>query len=170
MNQERLKILLQILIAVGILAGLFWLVSRPPDAPGLSLRGSVTYPNGTTIEAEIADTSEAQERGLSNRRTLAEGRGMLFVYPAVARPIFWMKNMKFPLDILWLRDGVIVDVIKEAPPYGELPPVKYLPEADADMVLEIPAGSFEKNELKLGDRLDIQLPEGYTLPTLTESL
>jgi hypothetical protein len=134
--------------------------------PELSLRGSVTYPNGTTIEVEIADTPETRERGLSFRRSLQEGRGMLFVLPEVSRPIFWMKNMKFPIDILWLRDGVIVDVIKEAPPYGDLPPIQYLPEADADTVLEIPAGSFDRNQLKLGDHLDIELPEGYTLPTI----
>ncbi len=164
MDQNRLKILLQIVASAAVLGGILWLVNRPPDVAELSLHGSVSYPNGTTIEVEIADTPESRERGLSFRRSLPEGRGILFVLPEISRPIFWMKNMKFPIDILWLREDVIVDVIKEAPPYGDLPPIRYLPEADADMVLEIPAGAFDRNKLKLGDHLDIQLPEGYTLP------
>ena len=165
MNLERLKHVVQILAAVAILATVFWLISRPPAPAEISTRGEVRLPNGTMLAIEIADTPETRERGLSFRRTLPEGRGFLFVFPEKGRPIFWMKDMKFPIDILWLNDGKIMDFITQAPPFGSLPPIQYLPEADANQVLEIPSGAFEAYGLKLGDQLDIRFPEGYTPPT-----
>src|SRR3989338_3782404 len=165
MNLERLKHVVQILAAIAILATVFWLISRPPAPAELSTRGEILLPDNTLLAIEIADTPETRNRGLSFRRSLKTGHGMLFVFPQKGRPLFWMKDMKFAIDILWLEDGEIVDFITEAPPFGSLPPIQYLPEADANQVLEIPSGAFEAYGLKLGDQLDIRFPEGYTPPT-----
>ena len=71
----------------------------------------------------------------------------------------------FRMNILWFKDEKIMYFTTQAPPFGSLPPIQYLPEADANQVLEIPSGAFEAYGLKLGDQLDIRFPEGYTPPT-----
>src|SRR5512138_3154745 len=69
----------------------------------------------TTVTLELARTPQEKGRGLSNRPGLAEGNGMAFVYEAPQSIGIWMKDMRFPLDILWVRDGRIVKIERDAP-------------------------------------------------------
>ena len=82
----------------------------------LGLR-TLTFPDGTKIRAELVTREEDLRRGLMYRDALAEGAGMLFAYgqPGVYR--YWMYNVKFPIDIIWL-DGNrrIVQIIHKVPP------------------------------------------------------
>lgn len=112
-----------------------------------------------TIDVEIAKTENEQRMGLGNRFSLAEGRGMLFIYDKPGNRVFWMKRMFFPIDIIWLLQGRIVHIEKDVPPpnpgtrdselrlYGR----GYV----ADMVLEVPAGYARKNFLNQGDTMEI---------------
>lgn len=104
-----------------------------------------------TLNVEIADTPEKQEKGLSGRDSLDENAGMLFVFQDNA-PGFWMKDMKFPLDFIWINaGGEIVEILPNIDPstypqvYEPLEPVKY--------VLEVNAGAAEANGLAVGDTL-----------------
>src|SRR5687767_4745086 len=64
----------------------------------------ILTPNGVTIQAEIADTTERRARGLMYRDSLAKDRGMLFTFAEPQLWTFWMKNTRIPLDIIWM-DG-----------------------------------------------------------------
>jgi uncharacterized membrane protein (UPF0127 family) len=111
------------------------------------------------VEVEIADTRERQRRGLSGRAELAEGEGMLFPYARADRYAFWMPDMHFDIDIVWIREGAIVDVTHRArhdPPPG--PPPLYRPRVPADLVLEVPAGTAARLGWSPGDAVRVQPP------------
>ena len=105
------------------------------------------------IDAELADTPERKERGLSGRTSLAEGHGMLFPYAEPGRYAFWMPDMHFDIDILWIRTGRIVH-IEARVPHGDAVTI-YRPPEPADLVLEVPAGSAERRGWRVGDRVEV---------------
>ena len=107
---------------------------------------------GQDIKVELALTEDARERGLSGRQNLNENEGMLFVFDHPGQYYFWMKDMNFPIDIIWIsEDRKVIYIKKDAQP--ELYPETYGPEPDAKYVLEIASGFSEKNNLKEGDRV-----------------
>jgi hypothetical protein len=125
-----------------------------PGAP----RAVVTI-RGERVEVEVADTRERQRRGLSGRAALAEGEGMLFPYERPDRYAFWMPEMHFDIDIVWIREGAIVDVTHRArhdPPPG--PPPLYRPRVPADLVLEVPAGTAARLGWAAGDAVRVEPP------------
>jgi hypothetical protein len=102
------------------------------------------------IKVDIADTPELQERGLSYRKNLKEDEGMLFVFNNSGRYSFWMKDMYFPIDMIWLDDNLkVVYIKKNAKP--ESYPETFGPNVSTKYVLEVVAGFSEKNNLKEGD-------------------
>jgi len=123
-----------------------------------------TYPTAEVtigihrLRVEVADTPERKSRGLSGRSRLAEGQGMVFPYARAERQGFWMYDMHFDIDIIWIRGDRIVDVTPRVPhdPPGELP--LYRPREPADLVLEVPAGTAEKLAWGIGDRVTVDPP------------
>src|SRR3989338_1016337 len=110
---------------------------------------------GQIIRVEVADIPESQAQGLSARQDhLAGGEGMLFVFDAPGRYGFWMKDMNFPIDIIWLgEDMKVVYIVADADPTSY--PAVFSPDTDAKYVLEVPAGFSRTNNLKVGDKVDI---------------
>ena len=109
---------------------------------------------GTTVKAEVAADEKSRERGLSGRTSLAEGRGMLFVYPDRLVRTFWMKGMRFPIDIVWITRGKVTGVERNAPvPVGSVP--VYSSGVPADHVLEVPAGWAGRHGADRGSRVTI---------------
>lgn len=105
---------------------------------------------GQNIKVDLALTPEAQALGLSARQGLAENEGMLFVFDKSGQYAFWMKDMNFPLDIIWIdEDMKVVYIQKNALP--ESYPESFLPEKNAKYVLEVYANFADKNNLKEGD-------------------
>lgn len=94
-----------------------------------------------TWRAEVADTEAKRAQGLSDRSMLEADKAMYFPMPRPAIWSFWMKDMRFPLDIIWIQDGLVVDVDADVPEpaTGEYPKTA-TPSAAADAVLEINAG------------------------------
>jgi len=79
---------------------------------------------------------------------------MLFIFEKESLHSFWMKNMRFPLDIIWIdKDKKIVDIYKFALPCKDICKT-ITPSLKAKFVLEVNAGFVEKNNLKIGERLD----------------
>lgn len=95
-----------------------------------------------------ATNDEARERGLSHRPSLERGTGMLFVFDTSGKYGFWMKDMQFPIDIIFIHDGVVDAVARDRSP-GDLSPV--FPATVADQVLEVNAG--EAHGIQPGDRV-----------------
>lgn len=105
------------------------------------------------FKVEIADTPELRSKGLSGRGYLKPDEGMLFIFPFPGNYGFWMKNMKFPLDIIWIKDNKIVGMIIGAEPEMEEPLTVYNPPEPIDKVLEINAGLTQKLGIKIGDNV-----------------
>lgn len=114
--------------------------------------------NDQRISVEIADQPEEQRLGLMNRETLAQDAGMLFTYPEPKIPSFWMKNMKIPLDIIFMSsDKTINHIEKNVPPckaredgrcemYGSPKPSQY--------ILEVNSGYADQKGFKVGDQVE----------------
>ena len=106
------------------------------------------------VNAEIVSTKADLERGLQGRAGLAKDHGMLFVFANDSRYRFWMKDMKFSLDILWLDSkGGIVAVGENLPPCAADPCAVYAPSQEARYVLEVEAGFSRAHGLKPGTRM-----------------
>jgi uncharacterized membrane protein (UPF0127 family) len=116
------------------------------------------------VRAEVVRSAEEKARGLGGRDGLAPGTGMLFVFDEPGFPAFWMQGMRFDLDLVWARDGRIVDVSADVPrpPPGPdpnaLPLPVYRPREPANLVLEVPAGTAAASGWRVGDRLEIEPP------------
>ncbi len=105
--------------------------------------------NNSYIKVEIADTLNAREKGLSGRKTLLDNTGMLFVFDNPARRGFWMKDMNFAIDIVWIDENyLIVDIDKNVSP-RTFPEVFYADRA-IKYVLEIPTGFVDKYQIATG--------------------
>lgn len=108
--------------------------------------------SGRHIRVDIADTPEKREQGLSGRVGLLPDEGMLFVFPQDNVHSFWMKDMYFPIDILWISsEGIIVDMRERVSP--ETYPTVFTPSIEARYVLELPEGWVETYAVELGDEV-----------------
>ena len=129
----------------------FLLVSNKNQNPGyennysnesLPLSATIVSPQGVHIQARVADTDKTRELGLSYFKTLPDKQGMWFVFPQLGIYSFWMKDMNFPIDIIWLDEQYkIIDRIINANPSDY--PKTYTPAMSAVYVLEIPANTAD---------------------------
>ena len=111
---------------------------------------------GRELQLEVANTPSQQEKGLMFRPPLADDRGMLFPFTP-ARPVaFWMKNTPSPLDIIFLLDGEVKAIARNAQTCKSDPCPIY-PENGvvADNVLEVRAGLTQELGLQEGDRITV---------------
>ena len=98
--------------------------------------------DGIVFNVAVADTENERRQGLSGAPYLADRTGMLFVFPDNDQHGIWMKDMKFPIDIIWISENYnIVHVKKDATP--ESYPTVFKNSKPARYVLELPAGSIE---------------------------
>ena len=115
------------------------------------------------ITVEVAATPRARQRGLMFRESLPSHRGMLFVFPRDDFWTFWMKNTRFPLDMIWIgSDRTIVYMIPHVPPCRADPCPTYTPLKKARYVLEVPAGSIGKWNLRVGQKVRFRWPPRET--------
>ena len=107
-----------------------------------------------TLNVEIAETADQQTLGLGKRSSLPADQGMLFIFDQPQILYFWMKDMEFSLDIIWLDENYKV-IGWSASVSPETFPETFSPSAPAKYVLEVNAGFVEKNSVKVGDLLKI---------------
>jgi uncharacterized protein len=116
-----------------------------------------------TFLTEVATTSAQQEQGLSGRASLPQNQGMLFIFSKPAPYPFWMKDMKFPLDMIFINNSKIITIFQNVPVPknpGDLSSLPvYTPKAPADQVLEINAGLSKKYDFKKGDTVTVDLKQ-----------
>lgn len=111
------------------------------------------------LTLEVAKDAASIKQGLSGREKIGSD-GLLFIFPDVAKRSFWMKEMKFALDLIWLKDKKIIEITSQV-----LPPLSgikaenlptYQPSQPVDMVLEVRAGQVKAWNLQVGQHLKIQ--------------
>lgn len=109
---------------------------------------------GKKVDVDIAATSAEREVGLGNRAPLTENQGMLFLFDTSDYHTFWMKDMRFAIDIIWLQDDTVVYIEKNARPQPSQEALKlFKPTQKANKVLEVRSGWANQNNLKIGDRI-----------------
>lgn len=116
---------------------------------------TVSFDAGT-IEAEVVQSPEARRRGLSDHSSLASDEGMLFVYEREQYPGIWMKEMAFPIDIIWLDAKQRIVYMKRNAKPDSYPETTYRPDDPAQYVLEVNAGVIDKYGLTEGDTVDFR--------------
>ncbi len=142
-KKQIIVIILSFLCVAGVIAAPSF--SESTKAPQYSL-------GGIELLLEIADTNALRAQGLSGHMPLAQNEGMLFVFPEDGLHGFWMKDMLFSIDILWLdRDYRIIDVRTQVGPDSY--PEVFVPSTPSRYVLELRSGFFELHGLKKGDKL-----------------
>ncbi|MBI5220827.1 MAG: DUF192 domain-containing protein [Candidatus Liptonbacteria bacterium] len=162
-------------LAVGLGLGSLWwgyVISGQTNPP--LARTTLTI-RDTTLSVEIANTTTTRMRGLSGRAGLAEDQGMLFIFGIPGPYGFWMRDMRFPIDIVWIRNGKIVgfseNLLAPIPtlqpgqteasgsPSGSSSLLKlqaYFPPGMVDQVLEVPAGAVRRYGWQAGDGVTIK--------------
>lgn len=143
-------------IFLAIAAFLFLFSHKPALAPESSggCKVEKIKINGNIINVEIADTVEKQEKGLSGRAALSEDQGMLFIFEYPDHYSFWMKDMNFSLDFIWMKGNEIIEITENVKPEDCEPPESLVPKNKVDKVLEASAGTAERLGIKAGDRLE----------------
>ena len=105
----------------------------------------------TTVYAEAANTPAEREAGLMNRTALNQDAGMLFVFPAEQIQSFWMKNMRIPLDIVFITpDMRVLEIYQSVPPCTGDPCALYTSSAPIKYALEVNAGFSARNGITSG--------------------
>ena len=106
-----------------------------------------------TVEIQIAYKDTEMEKGLMNRTSMGEHRGMLFYYDPPKQMSFWMRNTKIPLDIgFFTADGILREV------YSMYPMDERSVKSRRDdllIALEMNQGWYAKNDIRVGDTLDL---------------
>lgn len=112
--------------------------------------------NGYKFNVDIADDITKRSKGLSSREFLKEDEGMLFLFNSEGNYGFWMKDMLFPIDIIWIKNNKIVDITENVAPEPQKSIFNltvYYPQSSVDKVLEINAGLAKKYNFKIGDEI-----------------
>jgi hypothetical protein len=101
------------------------------------------------LQVAYASTPSEQQQGLSDTSSLTDNQGMLFIFPTATSPSFWMKDMQYSLDIIWIgSDKKVVDITANLTPSTF--PKSFSPKNPAQYVLEVNAGFVEKNVIQIG--------------------
>lgn len=106
--------------------------------------------DGVTVTADVASSAAQQSKGLSGRTSLAADTGMLFVFSQDASTAFWMKDMRFPIDIIWINDDTVVDLDADVPIVTSGSPPLYTPVTPVNYVLEVNAGFAAAHGIAIG--------------------
>lgn len=108
----------------------------------------------STMSVLIADTPASRQQGLSGKDSLPPNTGMLFIFDTPGTYGFWMKEMKFDLDLVWINDKMVVIGISKGVKASSYPAVFYPPQP-VKYVLEVPAGFADGQGLKVGQSLSM---------------
>ncbi len=141
LSRTKTSLIIFFVVAVSILVFL----------SGVNYKSKVIF-GGKTYTVDVADTYLTLKQGLSERRSLGADEGMFFIFNKPDTYGFWMKDMNFPLDIIWINENYkIVHIERDVKP-DSYPKVFY-PSVGASYVLEIRAGETEKLHVSVGDSI-----------------
>lgn len=141
-HRRRQKILFCLVVATVLLA-----IFLARD-----FRGETLQFGSKTLQVEAVNTDELRAKGLSGRESLQANQAMWFEFDESSVHCFWMKDMNFPIDIIWLNDQRKVVYIKE----NALPssyPESFCPNEISRYVLEVQAGLAKQENITIGSQL-----------------
>ena len=119
----------------------------------------LTLPSGKVLTVEVMVKDEDRAMGLMFRPSLPAHRGMLFVFGSLDFHGIWMKNCRFPIDIVWLDESrTVVHVAEAVPPCKADPCPVYQPLRRATYVVELNAGEARREKARVGSSFSFELP------------
>lgn len=117
-----------------------------------TVQSAYVIAGGRQIPVSIADTELSRQKGLSNTLSLREGTGKLFIFDTAGTYGFWMKDMRYPIDIVWIdADWTVVGVANGVAPES-YPSVVY-PPTSVQYVLELNKGEAVGDNLVIGSKV-----------------
>jgi len=129
------------------------------SAPAAPAVVPLTLPSGKVLQVEVMISDEDRAMGLMFRPSLAADHGMLFLFGQSDFHGIWMKNCKFPIDIVWLDEDRKVVAVKEgAPPCKAEPCPVYQPMRRASWVIEMNSGQARREKVVRGASVSFELP------------
>lgn len=153
------KIFLFLISAVLILGGVWWFTSK--EKIGYELNLYDLRLGNAKIKVELAQSQGERGQGLGDRNSLPQNQGMLFIFETSDVYPFWMRDMKFPLDIIWLNeDYKVVYIEKNIKP--ESYPKTFQPLSPAKYVLEVNAGWANANNIKMDSEAVFLWKDGFS--------
>jgi len=150
-NMSKIKIAIMVIILIGLFSGFYIFATNIKST--VTKTSEISSNEDILNSVEIARSLDEIERGLMYRSELCDKCGMLFVFPVSRQQSFWMKNTKISLDIIFVdENGIILNIAKNTTPFSTN---SILSDGPAKYVLEVNAGFSEKNNLKKGNKIDV---------------
>jgi len=119
----------------------------------LHSNGTVLNADGEQFKLEVETSPAGQAKGLGGRSSLPQDKGMLFVFPTVAIQCFWMKDMKFPIDMIWTNPTKqVVHIQANVSPSTY--PNTFCPSTPAKYVIELNAGATARANITTSQTLN----------------
>jgi uncharacterized membrane protein (UPF0127 family) len=145
---KNISIIIIAIVIGGLLAFLTYIQS-------LNINQQYFILNNKPLHLEIASSPEKHYQGLSNRSALCSECGMLFIFPVPENKTFVMRQMQFPLDIVWINQQTVVGISRNLPPEQVEPYTPYPSPGPVELVLELNAGTAEKYGLQVGEKFSL---------------
>lgn len=166
-----MKILLDIFIIIVLFFTGLFLYTQYWDAVKLAFFGTDTeytiYLGSKALNVTVADEQEERIQGLSGVTSLTDFNGKLFIFDTDEKHGIWMKDMLFPIDIIWIdKNLTVVDIAENVDPTTY--PRVYAPKTESRFVLEVNAFFVSTTRVAVGDRL--VLPPGILPEDIEKSL
>jgi uncharacterized membrane protein (UPF0127 family) len=130
--------------------------ANPQDCQSVYRRDTTVKVTNNYIDAEVASNDTQKELGLSNRTCIGVNQGMLFVFDKPGKYDFWMKDMKFPIDIVWMNETKTVTEVTPSV-YPSTYPKKFTSKAVSKYVLELQSGNAQRLNISEGTSLQFSL-------------
>lgn len=145
---RAIKVIIVITVIAMVAWAVFWAANK------FIIKRATLSMGGQVFQAEVADTDELRQRGLSQHSMIDSNSSMLFVFDRSDYHQIWMKDMRFPIDAIWLNeDKKIVHIERWMQP-DDSPHKTYSPTVPAKYIIEMAAGKTDELKLKIGSSVE----------------
>jgi len=142
-----------VVVAILILGSFYFFLQKPAPVKYQDL--TLIQIGEVEIQVRLAKTDVEHRQGLSNTKSLADGEGMLFIYERPAKQGFWMKDMNYSIDIVWINErNRVIGVEKDISPSTF--PLVFSSPSEVKYVLEVPAGFSNRSNIEIGQILNFR--------------
>ncbi|NLA43094.1 DUF192 domain-containing protein [Candidatus Saccharibacteria bacterium] len=157
MKPKRYKLFATMVVSAGLLLAFFFILNTSYSKESLHNRPSYVKLGSAVFKAKVVENEADRIRGLSGTESLGQNEAMLFIFPKNNRWGIWMKDMNYPIDIIWLnQQKEVVDIERSAQPES-YPDKTFHPSVDAKYVLETIAGASDRYGIKIGSKANFEL-------------
>lgn len=156
-KQSLLLRVIKAMIIIMVLGMVVWAIFLRADQ--FIAKRTILSIGTKTYQAEIANTDQLRQKGLSGRSILNDNAVMLFVFDEPDYHKIWMKNMHFSIDVLWLNENKKVVHIERQLQPDDPPHKEYTTLVPAKYIVEMPAGKADELGVKIGSKIEFELED-----------